>query len=237
MIKHTPYTYLIGWPNLDKWYYGVRYAKNCSPNDLWVLYKTSSKLVKKFVDQHGEPTVIKVRKTFTSIVDAQNWESRVLKRLQVTKSTRWINAHDSKAFDPLCVPKGKDHWTNQNTKAAIRWRNREDWKKKKSCIMPRGDNHWTAKDTDAAKLHHLRMTGLDNPNNQPGVKEKKSNYLKENNPVFKENVREKISKSLLGKTRPRKICEHCQKDIADSVYTKYHGDKCQHRATAFVNTA
>ena len=27
MIDRTPYTYLIGWTKLDKWYYGVKYAK------------------------------------------------------------------------------------------------------------------------------------------------------------------------------------------------------------------
>lgn len=97
MINNTPYTYLIGWPNLNKWYYGVRYAKNCQPIDLLE------------------------------------------------------------------------------------------------------------------------------------VREKKSKYLKENNPVFKEGVREKISKALLGKKRPRKCCEHCKKDIADSIYTKFHGDRCKHR--------
>lgn len=223
MYKQIPYTYLIGWPELNKWYYGVRYAKNCHPTDLWILYKTSSRLVKSIVSEHGDPTVIQVRKTFVSVNEARQWESRVLKKLHVTTNSKWINKHDNTAFDPDTVPRGINHWTKKDTVAAARWRNRENWKK----IAPNGTNHWTAKDTAAAKKHKHRMSGKDNPNNLPGVKEKKQQYLKENNPVFQENVRKKISQSLLGKKRPRKTCEHCQKNIADSIYTKFHGDKCK----------
>jgi len=227
MTKHTPYTYLIGWPLLNKWYYGVRYAKKCHPADLWTSYKTSSKIVKKFVNDHGDPTVIEIRKQFLTVNEARQWESKVLKRLQVTKNSKWINAHDNKAFDPTTVPRGITHWTKQDTEAAIRWKNREGWKIKSSTgvNMPKGEEHWTSKNTDAAKKHQNRMLS-NNPNNCPIVKEKKSNYLKENNPVFKEGVKEKISKALKGKKRPRKICEHCNKNIADSIYTKYHGNKC-----------
>ena len=37
-MDRTPYTYLIGWSNLNKFYYGVRYGKGCHPSDLWVKY-------------------------------------------------------------------------------------------------------------------------------------------------------------------------------------------------------
>lgn len=237
MTKHIPYTYLIGWPALNKWYYGVRYAKNCNPSDLWTKYKTSSRIVKRFVQENGDPTVLEVRKKFSSVSKAQIWEQKVLKRLQVTKNAKWLNRHDSKAFDPTTVPKGENHWTKKNTVAANKWKQREGWKSRDTSkfLMPRGENHWTSKDTDAANAHRLRMNGKNNPNNLESVKEKKSKYLKENNPVFKDGVKEKISKSLLGKSRPRKICEHCQKDIADSVYTRYHGNKCQYHNTTPVN--
>lgn len=60
----TPYTYLIGWSNLNKYYYGVRYKKDCEPNDLWVLYFTSSQEVQEYRAIYGDPDVIQVRKTF-----------------------------------------------------------------------------------------------------------------------------------------------------------------------------
>src|SRR5574343_18298 len=70
----TPYTYLIGWTQHQKFYYGVRFAKNCHPSDLWKSYFTSSKHVKNFRIQFGEPDLISVRRTFTSIDTARKWE-------------------------------------------------------------------------------------------------------------------------------------------------------------------
>ncbi len=64
MSIYIPYTYIIGWSLYNKYYYGVRYAKNCNPNDLWKTYFTSSKYVKEFRNNHGEPDIIQVRKTF-----------------------------------------------------------------------------------------------------------------------------------------------------------------------------
>lgn len=57
-MLNIPYTYLIGWSNQNKWYYGVRTAKNCHPGDLWTTYFTSSKYVKQFITQYGEPDII-----------------------------------------------------------------------------------------------------------------------------------------------------------------------------------
>ena len=30
-----PYTYLIGWSTLNKYYYGVQFNKKANPDDLW----------------------------------------------------------------------------------------------------------------------------------------------------------------------------------------------------------
>lgn len=34
-VDNQPYTYLIGWSKLNKWYYGVRYSKKCK----WIKNK------------------------------------------------------------------------------------------------------------------------------------------------------------------------------------------------------
>lgn len=86
-----PYTYLIGWRSMDVWYYGVRYAKGCSPDDLWKTYFTSSKRVAEFRAANGEPDVIEVRKTFDSPGDARRWEERVLDRVGAVHSPLWLN--------------------------------------------------------------------------------------------------------------------------------------------------
>jgi hypothetical protein len=90
-----PYTYLIRWPQLNISYYGVRYAQDCNPSDLWNPYKTSSHHVKEFIKENGEPTIIQVRKTFTNTQSARQWENRVLKRMKVVGNDQWLNKHDS----------------------------------------------------------------------------------------------------------------------------------------------
>ncbi len=90
-MKNTPYTYLIGWSKLGIWYYGCRYAKGCHPNEFWISYHTSSKYVREFRKEHGEPDVVQVRKTFDAGMKARHWEERVLRRMNCVKSESWLN--------------------------------------------------------------------------------------------------------------------------------------------------
>ena len=77
-----PYTYLICWKSLNKYYYGVQYGKHANPKNLWTTYFTSSTYVKELRDQHGEPDVVQVRQCFTKINDAIDWEGQVLRRMK-----------------------------------------------------------------------------------------------------------------------------------------------------------
>lgn len=95
MSIYQPYTYHIAWSKTNKHYYGVRYAKNCNPNDFWISYFTSSKIVQQYRKEHGEPDVIEIRKTFDSAEKARLWESKVLQKLNVLKSEKWLNANIS----------------------------------------------------------------------------------------------------------------------------------------------
>jgi hypothetical protein len=93
-----PYTYLIGWPEHNTWYYGVRYATGCNPSDLWNPYTTSSKHVDAFVAEHGVPSVREIRRTFKNTIQARVWEERVLKRMKVVGNDRWLNKTDNKSI-------------------------------------------------------------------------------------------------------------------------------------------
>lgn len=86
-----PYTYLIGWSHHNTWYYGVRYAKGCTPGDLWTTYFTSSKEVAKRRLEWGEPDVVEVRRAFSDGKRARQWEERVLHRMKAVKSSHWLN--------------------------------------------------------------------------------------------------------------------------------------------------
>ena len=101
-----PYTYLIGWTEHKKYYYGVRFAKNCNPKDLWITYFTSSKYVKEIRQMYGEPDLIQIRKIFENVYSARLWENKVLKRLNVLEKNIWINKTDNKSIDPKCAAKG-----------------------------------------------------------------------------------------------------------------------------------
>lgn len=88
---YIPFTYHIAWTSIDKHYYGVRHAKGCQPRDLWTKYFTSSKLVAEYRLRYGEPDIIEIRKTFDNANYAVAWEHKVLKRLNVLKSDKWLN--------------------------------------------------------------------------------------------------------------------------------------------------
>ena len=87
----TPYTYLIGWSELDLWYYGVKFGKSADPALFWVNYFTSSKYVKSLREEFGEPDVREIRKTFKSKEAASDWERKVIRRLGAVWSDKWIN--------------------------------------------------------------------------------------------------------------------------------------------------
>lgn len=99
-IYSQPYTYLIGWTHLNKYYYGVRFAINCKPSDLWISYFTSSKTVSVLREQEGEPDLIQIRKTFDCKTNAINWEEKVLRRMKVLKEEKWLNKNIAGAIPP-----------------------------------------------------------------------------------------------------------------------------------------
>lgn len=87
----TPYTYLVGWSKLNRYYYGRRTGKNCSPTDLWDTYFTSSTHVALYRAEHGEPDVIVVRRTFCSVDKCRAWEEKVLRRLKAAQADKFLN--------------------------------------------------------------------------------------------------------------------------------------------------
>ena len=91
MSIYEPFVYLVGWSELDLFYYGARYRKKTTPADLWTKYFTSSKEVAKLRKTNGEPDVIQVRRTFISADEARDWEHKVLRRLDVVKNSKFLN--------------------------------------------------------------------------------------------------------------------------------------------------
>lgn len=108
MSIHIPYTYLIGWTSTDKYYYGVRFAKNCNPSELFIKYFTSSKHVKDYIKKHGKPDIIQIRKTFKEVKDAIQWENKVLRRMNLKENTKFLNATNNEAIPYVKFDRAKN---------------------------------------------------------------------------------------------------------------------------------
>ena len=242
----VPYSYLIGWPELDKWYYGLRYAIDCHPTDFWVTYFTSSKHVKKFVVDHGEPTVRQIRKVWLNgdVQAARDWEHRVLRRLSVATNIRWINKTHNKSRPPLY---GCD---NPATKAEVKQ------KISKSITMmaqEMGDSFYPrtqkfkdlmASENGPSKRSEVRQKkrekmlawGENNPAKDPEFREWLSElHAGEKNPFYglkhTEETRRHISEMTLGKPKKKVQCAHCGKIGGVNAMTRWHFDNCRHQKT------
>ena len=234
-----PYTYLIGWPDQDKWYYGVRYAKGCDPTDLWNPYTTSSNHVKQFVQQHGVPSVRQIRKTFNTSAEAKLWESKVLKRMKVVHKDQWLNKHDKMAAPEQ---KGDLHWA------------RKDPQKAKNVLG--GENNYLYTKPGALEKRQNRMRH-NNPTSSIEVREKIRQgqlALGDNHPMKRPEERVRVSitskknwtddrkaeqarrmKLRWEHTRFQKIeCPHCRNLIGANNYKRYHGDNCKSNLTNSV---
>jgi hypothetical protein len=161
-IYTIPFTYHIAWSNIDKHYYGVRYAKGCNPNTFWKTYFTSSKLVMEYRQKYGEPDVIEIRRIFNDVNRAIIWEHKVLRRLNVLNSKKWLNqsiggkdfglkehtleakrklshAHKGKILSP--EHKAKLSVAKKGRAAHNKGKKHSDKSKIKMSIVKRGKNH------------------------------------------------------------------------------------------------
>jgi len=113
MLQHLPtlmlkrstsvsiyYTYLLKHIPTNTFYYGVRFAEGCHPEEFWKTYFTSSKKVSKMREQYGDNSFeFEIRKTFNCKQKAIDWESKVLIRMKVLQKIElWINRTNNKAI-------------------------------------------------------------------------------------------------------------------------------------------
>lgn len=95
------YTYLLKHIPTNTFYYGVRFAKGCHPDEFWKTYFTSSKKkIPELREQYRDNSFeFEIRKTFKSKQKAIEWESKVLRRMKVLEYPGvWLNRTDNKAI-------------------------------------------------------------------------------------------------------------------------------------------
>ncbi len=225
----TPYTYVIGWSNLGVRYYGVRFAQDCDPKELWHTYFTSSQHVAEFCHRHGDPDVIQIRKIFSSAQSAQLWEHRVLRRLKVTQNDRWLNRTDNRSIaaqpgdlNPARRPEvrakiraGVLRWyeTNDNPNLGKTWTQEE---KQAWGEMRKGERNpfYGHKHSD----HNIQLYSQRQQGN------KNSFYGKKHT----ESVKQHLSQIRKGVLKPKVSCLCCRKEIGINGFPG-HNNKCKIR--------
>ncbi len=202
---------------------GVRYARRCHPDDLWTSYFTSSKHVQKFREEHGEPDVIEVREVFPTDTLAREWEHKVLRRIGVVKSDRWLNKCDGKSQPPLFGEDnpffGKVHTPEVLKKigeASLGRRHSEEFKLTQSERRSGSGNHFYGKN----------RSGYNNPmfgkKHSDEAKEKQRKAKRLNPPIGEKN-------SMFGKKQPVQECPYCHIVCSKTNFIKWHGNNCKEK--------
>jgi hypothetical protein len=225
----VPYTYLLKCIPENCFYYGVRFANGCHPDDFWNVYFTSSKIVKNKINLYGkEAFIFEIRKIFDTKEEAILWETRVLTKLKVSKKQNFYNKTNNKSIPPLY---GND---NPATSDEVKSKISKTLKK----TAARGENH--PRKLNPEKYSHIGdmlkgrknhwSAGDKNCMHRPEIKEKfrKMRGSHGNNGrVQTEEEKEKRRISNLGKSRQKYDCSHCGINVAKNVLLRWHNDNCK----------
>lgn len=178
-----PYTYLLKFKPTNRFYYGVRFSKNCHPNDFFIKYFTSSSEIKNLIDKFGlDSFEFEIRKIFNSANKARIWEHKVLRRLKVLKNNKWINKTDNISIY-VENPKEKYHlWWNSLTEKEQNTIN----KKKANIGIKNG-------------MYGRDRSGKNNPRFGVTLSEDIKNKISESNKGKKANEKQKLSMSIASK--------------------------------------
>lgn len=166
----VPYTYYLFHVPTRKKYYGVQYSKKAHPNNLWKTYFSSSKSVKKLIEQYGKDSFkVEIRKTFSSQTEALCWEQRVLQKLNVPQKEEWLNVHihGSNFYQIVRTPEHQKKIADANRGQKRRkWKHSEETKKKMSDSKK------------GKKLSEEHIKKIIEAHNRPEVIEKHSKAMK-----------------------------------------------------------
>jgi hypothetical protein len=203
---------------------GVRYARNCHPDDLWTKYFTSSKVVQEYREKFGEPDVVEIRKTFLSQIDAREWEHKVLRRLKVIENERWLNKSNGRAIPPQF---GRQH--------------SEDFKERQRRRMLK--NNPMVGRVQSEREKEIRQEIRKKPKSEKAkenirngkIGDKNPNYGRKHDSEYCKRMSEKLKgrvfseehrQNLKGK-KNRVECSYCHKLFSPHIISRYHGIKCQ----------
>ena len=235
MDIYIPFTYLIGWSQYNTFYYGRRTAKNCQPENLWSSYFTSSKYVKEFREEFGEPDIIQIRKTFPNNPKAcAIWESTVLKRIDAQHNQKFLNKKNGDfALDTTGVSPSKYTIEKRQIGLKLFWDNisvekRQEIRNTKinTCLAHYGYKYPLQVPHIREKIRQtcLEKYGFEHPLQSPEIRNTSLNTTKTKYGILDENItnvfqieeiKEKIKETMVinyGVTHPskrEKQCSYC----------------------------
>ena len=215
VIEYKPYSYKIGWSKLNKWYYGVEIGttkKIANPQNLWIKYFTSSKYVKKFREENGEPDIIIVDKIFDNRKDALLYEEKYLKSVNAMESQEWLNRST-----------GGKNFYNEITedfreKQRIAMRKRLDSGYKFPVRRGKEHQNYGKKWSDEQKLQmSQRKTGTKVSNISESERQRRSRQAILNGVNGAENMRNKI---WVTENSTQKVLRINKESFDEKIYTK-----------------
>jgi hypothetical protein len=87
-----PFTYSVTHKKTGIHYYGSRYCKGCSPDDLFKTYFTSSKIIHDLIKTEGiDGFLIKIRRKFKDDLSCIAHENKFLKRVDAKNNPKFFN--------------------------------------------------------------------------------------------------------------------------------------------------
>lgn len=203
-MSTIPYTYILFFPTTNQYYYGVRWAKGCSPSDLFVSYFTSSSTIRKLIKEHGkEAFTFRVSRIFQTPKEAIDHETRFLKRVSAASNAKFLNKRENlPAYSPAGLSIIHHRATQKETRHDPKFPIPEGW------IYGASPTH---------KLNNsLSKKG------KPSWNKGKTGY--KTGPCSKtraENI------SIARSKTPKLTCPHCELQRDPGNYKKYHGDNCK----------
>lgn len=203
-----PYTYLIGWKKLNMFYYGVRYAKNCDPEELWKSYFTSSKHVKNFLKLNGNPDLIQIRKIFKSTEKARQWEHTVLRRLKVKDRNDFLNLTDNISIESDACKRGQ---------------RKVDYKKVGESLKK---FYETADKEYIEQIKENRRLGLINKSEESAKRQSEAIRSYQIESWMNPEIKNKRSQSMK-KPKSKIECPHCNKIGGSGIMKRWHFNNCK----------
>jgi len=228
-----PYTYHLYHKPTGKHYYGVRTAKDCHPDELWVTYFSSSKIVNFMIEEYGIDSFdYKIRKIFETAEEALEWEMKFLFRIDAATKDNWLNRHNGgKNFCTAGTTpwnKGVSHSEEARKKISEK---RKEYVGEKHPMY--GRTH-SEESKQKMSINRKKKFGKDNHFYGKRHTDELKKYISELNkgrpstikgiPLSEERKRKQ---SEIMKNKPKVKCPYCERIGNPSGMKRYHFDNCK----------